>query len=48
MLKIPFKDGGPVDPKAYLQALLEYGLEGNIDADFYVQNNKTRKWYGAP
>lgn len=47
-LKIPFKDGGPVDPKAYLQALLDYGLEGNIDVDFYVQNNKTRKWYGAP
>src|SRR4051794_19626074 len=26
-LKIDFKDGGPVDPKAYLQALLDYGLE---------------------
>jgi hypothetical protein len=47
-LKIAFKDGGPVDPKAYLQALLEYGLEGNIDVDFYVQDNKIRKWYGAP
>src|SRR5450755_925889 len=39
-LKIAFKDGGPVDPKAYLQALLDYGLEGNIDVDFYVQDNK--------
>src|ERR1035437_175112 len=39
-LKIDFKDGGPVDPKAYLQALLEYGLEGNVDVDFYVQDNK--------
>ncbi len=47
-LKIPFKDGGPVDPKAYLQALLDYGLEGNIDVDFYVHDNKARKWYGAP
>jgi hypothetical protein len=47
-LKIDFKDGGPVDPKAYLQALLEYGLEGNVDVDFYVQDNKVRKWYGMP
>jgi hypothetical protein len=47
-LKIDFKDGGPVDPKAYLQALLDYGLEGNVDVDFYVQGNKVRKWYGLP
>jgi hypothetical protein len=47
-LKIPFKDGGPVDPKAYLQAMLDYGLEGNVDVDFYVQDNKVRKWYGMP
>jgi hypothetical protein len=47
-LKIDFKDGGPVDPKAYLQALLDYGLEGNVDVDFYVQDNKVRKWYGMP
>lgn len=47
-LKIDFKNGGPVDPKAYLQALLDYGLEGNIDVDFYVQDNKIRKWYGVP
>ena len=46
--KIDFKNGGPVDPKAYLQALLDYGLEGNIDVDFYVQDNKVRKWYGMP
>jgi hypothetical protein len=47
-LKIGFKDGGPVDPKAYLKALLDYGLEGNVDVDFYVQDNKVRKWYGLP
>src|ERR1700731_256327 len=47
-LKIEFKNGGPVDPRAYLQALLEYGLEGNIPVDFYVQDNKVRKWYGMP
>jgi hypothetical protein len=47
-LKIPFKDGGPVDPEAYLRALLAYGLEGNVDVDFYVEDNKTRNWYGIP
>src|SRR4051794_34759961 len=45
-LKIDFKNGGPADPRAYLQALLDYGLEGNIGADFYVEDNKVRKWYG--
>lgn len=47
-LKIPFKNGGPVDPAAYLAAMLEYGLEGNVAVDFYVENNKIRKWYGMP
>jgi len=47
-LKIAFKEGGPVDPRAYLQALLDYGLEGNVDVDFYVENNKKRNWYGVP
>jgi hypothetical protein len=47
-VKIEFRNGGPVDPRAYLQALLQYGLEGNVDVDFYVENNKVRKWYGMP
>lgn len=47
-LKIAFKNGGPVDPAAYLQALLDYGLEGNVDVDFYVQDNKIRKFYHLP
>ena len=47
-LKIRFKDGGPVNPRAYLQALLDYGLEGNVEVDFYVEDNKKRKWYGMP
>lgn len=47
-LKIGFKDGAPTDPRAYLQALLAYGLEGNVDVDFYVEDNKRRKWYGMP
>jgi len=47
-LKIPFRNGGPVDPRSYLQALLKYGLEGNVAVDFYVEDNKTRNWYGMP
>jgi hypothetical protein len=47
-LKIPFKNGGPVDPEAYLKALLDYGLDGNIQVDFYVQDNQIRKWYSLP
>ncbi|HZM08161.1 MAG TPA: hypothetical protein VFC11_06880 [Methylocella sp.] len=47
-LKIGFKNGGPIDPGAYLQALLDYGLEGNVEANFYVEDNKVRKWYGMP
>jgi hypothetical protein len=47
-LKIAFENGGPVDPQAYLRALLDYGLEGNVDVDFYVEDNKVRKWYGMP
>ncbi len=47
-LKIPFQNGGPVDPPAYLKALLDYGLEGNVAVDFNVQDNKVRKWYGTP
>lgn len=47
-LKIPFKNGGPVDARAYLEAMLAYGLEGNVPVDFYVEDNKVRKWYGMP
>src|ERR1700730_3856361 len=47
-LTIGFKDGGPVDPRAYLQALLDYGLEGNVEVDFYVEVNKKLKSYGMP
>ncbi len=41
-LKIGFKDGGPVDPRAYLQALLDYGLEGN----FYVEDCPSSEFLG--
>lgn len=47
-LAIPFENGGPKDPKAYLEALLAYGLEGNTEVDFYVEDNKKRPWYSMP
>jgi len=36
------------DPVGYMKTVLKYDLEGNIDADFVVQNNNVRKWYHAP
>lgn len=36
------------DPAAYLNAVLQYCYEGNIEADWDVQNNAVRKWYHAP
>ena len=36
------------DYKKYMKSVLNYCLEGNIDTDFKVQNNKIRKWYHAP
>lgn len=47
-LAIPFENGGPTDPEAYLQALLDYGLEGNVENDFVAQKNTVRPWYGMP
>jgi hypothetical protein len=47
-LRIKFKNGGPVDPQAYLRAMLKYGLEGNVEVDFYVQDNRVRRWYAMP
>ena len=47
-LRIKFNNGGPVNPKAYLEAMLKYGLEGNVQVDFYVEDNKVRRWYSMP
>lgn len=45
----PWKD---IDPKnnwlEYIQAVREYCYEGNLEIDWRVQNNKTRKWYHTP
>lgn len=35
-------------PNDYLKAVLDYGLEGNKEVDFVVQNNTVRGWYHAP
>ena len=48
-LKIEFNNGGPVDPRAYLQALLEYGIEGNVSRSTSTSRTiKSAKWYGMP
>jgi hypothetical protein len=36
------------EPERYMGAVLMYCLEGNVDVDFKVQNNKLRNWYHAP
>lgn len=43
-LLIDFKE----QPDKYLETVLKYCLEGNIEVDFKGQLNKTRKWYHAP
>lgn len=36
------------DPLAYMNAVLDYCLEGNIEVDFRGQDNAVRKWFHAP
>ncbi|MDA4845052.1 hypothetical protein [Hoeflea poritis] len=47
-MAIEFENGAPSDPKTYLAELLKYGLEGNVEVDFYVEDNKVRSWYSMP
>lgn len=35
-------------PNEYIEAVLDYALEGNKQVDFVVQDNSTRGWYHAP
>ena len=35
-------------PFDYMQTILEYCLEGNVEVNFKGQENKVRKWYHAP
>ena len=34
--------------RAYLDEVKNYCLEGNVEANWYVQNNKVRPWYHMP
>ncbi|OWJ91535.1 hypothetical protein B6S59_23425 [Pseudomonas sp. A46] len=34
--------------RAYMDAVKDYCLEGNVEADWYVENNKVRDWYHMP
>jgi hypothetical protein len=43
-LKIDFRK----NPEAYMNAVLDYCLEGNISTDFDVFKNKQRNWYHVP
>lgn len=36
------------DYKAYMAAILDYSMEGNLEVDFKGQDNAVRKWYNAP
>jgi hypothetical protein len=36
------------EPLAYARAVLAYGVEGNEEVDWVVQNNAVRPWYHAP
>jgi hypothetical protein len=35
-------------PEEYLQAVIDYCFEGNVEVDFNPEKNSTRKWYHAP
>ena len=35
-------------PAAYMQAVIDYCYEGNLEVEFRGQDNTTRKWYHAP
>ena len=35
-------------PETYARALFKYAMEGNVEVDFNVQDNKTRAWYHVP
>ena len=35
-------------PAAYMQAIIDYCYEGNVEVEFRGQENATRKWFHAP
>lgn len=45
----PWKDiNFKINPDQYMQTILNYCLEGNLEADFRIQDNKIRNWYHTP
>ena len=36
------------EPERYMQAVLDYCFEGNVNNDFVPQKNSRRNWYHAP
>ena len=36
------------EPERYLQTVLEYCFDGNVESDFVPQKNSKRSWYHAP
>ena len=36
------------DPEKYIQAVVEYCFDGNLENDFVTQKNPKRKWFHAP
>lgn len=46
---LPWDDIDPTSqPEKYVAALYRYALEGNVEVDWVVADNKTRTWYHAP
>jgi hypothetical protein len=47
--RYPWTEIDPVkEPERYLNTVLRYCLEGNVDADWVLQQNKVRPWLHAP
>jgi hypothetical protein len=45
----PWMNFNPLtDPEHYMFAVLQYCLEGNVEVDWVIQNNQSRRWYHAP
>ncbi|NWA25985.1 hypothetical protein HX870_07835 [Pseudomonas gingeri] len=47
--KLPAKPDNNFETwRTYMNEAKNYCLEGNVEADWYVQNNKVRQWYHMP
>src|SRR5208282_4144039 len=47
--KYPWEQIDPVkEPEKYINTVLHYCLEGNVEVDWDLQKNKVRPWFHAP